>query len=438
MFGGFLIRPSLLALAALAAVLFSAPAGAADLGGDCCADLEERVAELEATTVRKGNTKVSLKIAGQINQAIMWWDSGGESDTYIGDNVVSGSRLKFSGSARVNPDLEAGFYLELDYRNNDLSLTDQTTKNGGSTTSGGATEVSDIMWYLRSKTLGRFMVGKFDAANDNITAITLSGTSAATDDGFNDWTPSFIVAPDPGGFSSEVRWSDIFTGQVGEGAEAEIVRYDTPTIGGFTLSASWNTDQWGAALRFANEFGNFRVAAGIGYGDDDAAGQTELGGSISLLHGPTGLFITAAAGEDDSDAVVTASGRAVDEDERKYYLQGGINKKFMPVGATRIYGEWYMSEGKGTTDCEIINTLDSDFDICQFGANIGVGDFVVTGVDGWGLGVVQAIDNAAMEIYVAYRHYEADIKAFDGAGDAVDTNSVPDIDSVMGGARIRF
>jgi hypothetical protein len=30
-------------------------ASSADLGGDCCADLEERVAELEATTVRKGN-----------------------------------------------------------------------------------------------------------------------------------------------------------------------------------------------------------------------------------------------------------------------------------------------------------------------------------------------------------------------------------------------
>ncbi len=36
------------------------PAKAADLGGDCCADLEERVAELEATTVRKGNKKVSV------------------------------------------------------------------------------------------------------------------------------------------------------------------------------------------------------------------------------------------------------------------------------------------------------------------------------------------------------------------------------------------
>ena len=39
-------------------------AKAADLGGNCCADLEERVAELEATTARKGNRKMSLTITG--------------------------------------------------------------------------------------------------------------------------------------------------------------------------------------------------------------------------------------------------------------------------------------------------------------------------------------------------------------------------------------
>ena len=31
---------------------------AADLGGNCCADLEERIAELEAMSVRKKNTHV--------------------------------------------------------------------------------------------------------------------------------------------------------------------------------------------------------------------------------------------------------------------------------------------------------------------------------------------------------------------------------------------
>ncbi|MFN3624381.1 MAG: hypothetical protein ACK4TP_10000, partial [Hyphomicrobium sp.] len=46
----------------------SMSAQAADLGGDCCADLEERVAELEATTARKGNRKVKLTVYGKVNQ----------------------------------------------------------------------------------------------------------------------------------------------------------------------------------------------------------------------------------------------------------------------------------------------------------------------------------------------------------------------------------
>jgi hypothetical protein len=67
MTGGLRGTASRIAIAALfclmgAAVIGQRPAKAADLGGDCCADLEDRVAELEATTVRKGNKKVSVQL----------------------------------------------------------------------------------------------------------------------------------------------------------------------------------------------------------------------------------------------------------------------------------------------------------------------------------------------------------------------------------------
>ena len=72
MFGGLTKTSSRIAIAAalgmtLGGFAMSAhPAKAADLGGDCCADLEERVAELEATTVRKGNKKVSVTLSGWV------------------------------------------------------------------------------------------------------------------------------------------------------------------------------------------------------------------------------------------------------------------------------------------------------------------------------------------------------------------------------------
>ena len=59
-----------LLLTASALALSTVSAQAADLGGNCCADLEERIAELEATTARKGNRKVCLEISGQVNEAL--------------------------------------------------------------------------------------------------------------------------------------------------------------------------------------------------------------------------------------------------------------------------------------------------------------------------------------------------------------------------------
>ena len=81
----------------------SVSAQAADLGGDCCADLEERIAELEATTARKGNRKVSLTISGWVNEAAFVWDDGTESNVYIGTNSLEQSRFKFAGEAKINP-----------------------------------------------------------------------------------------------------------------------------------------------------------------------------------------------------------------------------------------------------------------------------------------------------------------------------------------------
>ena len=69
--GGLRGTASRLAIAALfcvigASVFAQKPARAADLGGDCCSALEDRVAELEATTARKGNKKVTVIVYGKM------------------------------------------------------------------------------------------------------------------------------------------------------------------------------------------------------------------------------------------------------------------------------------------------------------------------------------------------------------------------------------
>ena len=59
----------------------------------------------------------------------------------------------------------------------------------------------------------------------------------------------------------------------------ELLRYDSPTIGGFVASASIGEagDYWGVMLRYAGEFSGFRVAAGIGYENVRPVDRTQRG-----------------------------------------------------------------------------------------------------------------------------------------------------------------
>ena len=83
-------------------VLAATAAAAADLGSGCCADLEERIAELEATTVRAGSRKVSLQITGQVSHVIMAWNDGAEKNVYVQENAQTQNRIGFQGKARIN------------------------------------------------------------------------------------------------------------------------------------------------------------------------------------------------------------------------------------------------------------------------------------------------------------------------------------------------
>ena len=121
------------ALAAVALPVFAlaTTASAADLGGNCCADLEERIAELEATTARKGNRKVSLNIAGQVNKAVLFWDDGTETNAYVVGKKNDQTNISFTGDADIGNGWSAGYDLTLRLRDNLSDDVDQDNDNGG-------------------------------------------------------------------------------------------------------------------------------------------------------------------------------------------------------------------------------------------------------------------------------------------------------------------
>ena len=119
MFGGLTKTSSRIAIAAalgltLGGFAFKAtPAQAADLGGDCCADLEERVAELEATTVRKGNKKVSVTLSGWVVKSMNFWDDGDIDSFVVGDKDYDlGTRFAITGSAHDRSRLVGWFQFD--------------------------------------------------------------------------------------------------------------------------------------------------------------------------------------------------------------------------------------------------------------------------------------------------------------------------------------
>lgn len=327
-----------------AAALMSTSAMAADLGGNCCADLEERLAELEATAARKGNRKVSLVVSGQVSRGVLWIDDR----TFFVDNPNSQTRFRFVGKAKINPKATAGYIIEI-----------------------GLNEDADDQLKIRHSAvwlesdLGRVTIGQYSMAGDGAAEMDLSATAVA----------STLLSLQPLAGVSPF-----------DAPRAQVARYDSPILAGFRASAAWvgdGSEAWDVALRYAGEIGKLQFAAAISYRDEGDAKATF--GSASARHLPTGLFLSGAAGRYEvGDLEIDA-----------WHIKGGVEQKVSTLGKTSLFAEY----------------ADAEFD------GNGLGTFI-------GAGVVQQIDAAAMDVFLAARFYDLD------EGDSFET--------VFAGARIKF
>jgi hypothetical protein len=451
----------LCAVVASGMVLASNAAVAADLGGDCCADLEERIAELEATTARKGNRKVSLTVSGWVAQQVEWWDNGATSNVYVTDvGSTIDSHIKFTGAAQINNDLTAGYLMQVE-----MSTADPITAGNSAYGSQGpsalyivgsngglASSIAQVVysfWFLKSSTFGQLNVGLIPQASEHA-AVLVDGSGSLIP---ANWVPldglaidlsrnGVPVAPLPKtGFPiGAAMWcSSTALPTAGDCATVPIdgVRYDTPTFHGFSASTSYGADDfWDVAVRYAGESHGIKISSAAAYyrntdenmyqGFDTATGlpttvKVDAGyfqAGLYLEHVATGLFAYGAYGKEfNNNTYITANQTNNQPSGDNWYFKTGLREKWMSLGHTVLYGEY--GERRDMYHPQLT-------------------DFGVTGskVTQWGLGVVQEIDAAAMSLWLNYKQYDP---SFDGPGViAAGLDNLDNLDIVTAGALINF
>jgi hypothetical protein len=488
MFGVKTSLVSRMALVAAAMALGTAQLEAADLGGNCCADLEERVAELEATTARKGNRKVSLQVYGQVSEAILWWNDGSESNVYVAENHETKNRLGFQGSAKINSDWSAGYKIEVQvraYRSSALSQRSLGASNNVqiSTYNTQSIALREANWFIRSNTYGTLAVGRQGEASASVDLINLGNP-----DGFA--THGYAAGRSHQGFfmrrsgrtgnagTSGLDWNRAFhrnnsnTADYGYSTDFAGVKYTSPFFlgqsktTGFNLQASFGMDDaYSVALRYVETFGSIRVAAGIGYSMwsnsdmlqcanlsgpantslDSAVDCSSFSGSASIMHVPSGVYLSGGYGQlEDKNRKTLAStlsaglSARVKETDSSWWVQAGWVAKLNALGSTTFWANYASYESHGNIRNQAFEGIGAN-DVLNSFAGVATINVLKAESNTWSVGVTQDISAASMKIYAGYLSSSADLTLINRAtSETRKSNPIDDFGVFFTGATIRF
>ncbi len=413
---------------AVVVIVSAGHAGAADLGDNCCADLEERIAELEATTARKGNRKVKLTISGYVAQELTWWDDGGESNIYFnGLGPTQATHIKFNGSAEIAPGWTAGYMLRIqNLADNPFGRSGTAAMNQNDDNFSQGLNLQMSYWYLQSASLGTLSVGKQAPAAKSVAMFTdKSGTQIIDNYTFLDGFPQFIIRSGGDLVPVGLTWGQIafcYSQAVPLGGDCDglvmnAVRYDTPVFAGFSASASWGEDDdWQLAARYTGEMSGFKILLGAGYSESADENLTvPLAGLIKkdshyfqagvyAEHIASGLFVHGAYGHEDNSGTLLAGG-VTPPDGEHWYVKAGIRQKWTPLGATIIYGDYGQYLDQIGPAALALGVTSSQLDLV-------------------GGGIVQELDAASMSIWLKYREQSADIVSAGAIGPLDDFRTV--------------
>jgi len=340
--------------------------------------------------IKPGSDKVGVQIYGQVNRGVLYVDDGNDSEIYHVDNDNSSTRLGINAKSKTGGDLEVGAKFEVQFESNSSSEVSQTALSAG--TDNFTKRHLDL--FFESKRFGKLSMGQGDTASNNTSEVDLSGTSLI---GYSD-----VETVAGGMFFFDATANSLSTTTVGnvfnnmDGlSRKDRLRYDTPSLYGFVLSASAVEEKAeDIALWYNKAFPGFKLSAAAAYANiDNATVDDQLNGSVSVLL-DSGFNATFAAGSQN----MRASGR---DGATFYYAKLGYNWKHFDIGPTAVSFDYGTHNNVAQNDDE---------------------------ADTFGLQFVQELTNWRTELYLGYRYFDLERNGKD----------FEDINAFFGGARIRF
>ncbi len=315
----------------------------------------------------------TVEFYGQLNFGIQSVDDGVSEYNELVDNANSTSRIGMRVVSDVGPGtlkftLETGLGFRNSAEVGQGALPDEWDWK--------RTDIRKVD-LAYSAGFGTVSFGQGDMSANGVAETDLSGTSVLAYSGVSDLGGGYEFRTS-GGALSGIGIGDVY--DTFDGSRRFRIRYDTPDYNGLSFSVSYgqevlssgnDDDYFDAAILYGKTWGDLETKAGFGIGHQDRATRTdvtELAGSVSLLHHPTGVSLTVAAGRLDNG----------DGD----------------------FG--YVKLGYQTDDIIAAGTTAFSVDVFSGNDQQTVGDTS----ESYGLAVVQTIDAADLDVYLGYRNFE--------------------------------
>ncbi len=246
--------------------------------------------------------------------------------------------------------------------------------------------------------IGTFRLGQGSMTTDGEAEADLGGTVVVAKSTIPESHGAFQFRT-TGGALSGITIANTFNNF--DGARRFRLRFDTKSYSGFSLAAAYgqevltsgNTDEfYDVSLSYQGTVGDFNIVGAIGTSYTKTAISTNHNtlGSVAVLHKPTGLNLSVAAGQASNNG-----GSYV-------YLKGGWTADLISAGHTK-----FILEGLSGNDY-LTSASRSDM---------------------WGVALIQNFDTQNLEVYAGYRGFSYD--------DAT-ALAYQDIGALQIGARWRF